>query len=527
MSHMLSGFLDKVEEIPHADALVVDDKVLSYQQLYDQSMLIQSIIQSFSIDHKHPRCAILSCRTESSYTSLIASTLVGYTYVPLNPSFPLTRTLDMLAMSDARVLLIDSCCEGMAEDLLMQVQKPLNVVFVDLYELPQWCYAHSFHRFFSMADASDINQQSMDLNTEAYLLFTSGTTGQPKAIVITHDNVSAYLNNIQRLYDINSHDRCTQLFDLTFDLSMHDILVCWQAGACLYVPSMEQKLFMVDFVKKYQITVWFSVPSVAALLSDYGLLKPNSLPSLRLSLFCGEALASSVAKKWRIAAPNSRLDNLYGPTEATIAISQYQYLPLLSSGLDSVVPIGKVFEDHEYRIVDQEFNPVPFGSHGELLLAGAQISPGYLEGDRKQAFIDYEFAGAKGQRWYRTGDLVKEDLINGLCYLGRIDQQVKVRGYRVEISEVEQAITNVCGFQQVAVVPGELDAGGNAHYLVAFVVGDINTALLKTLANEQLPDYMRLEKIMTIETLPLNANGKVDYKVLSQRVNYSLQPISA
>ena len=205
----------------------------------------------------------------------------------------------------------------------------------------------------------------VDNNAPAYLLFTSGSTGTPKGVLVNQGNVTSYLDYVGPRYAINADDRCSQNFDLTFDLSVHDLFVCWDAGATL-CPYPEQYLAPVSIINEKDLTVWFSVPSVVKFASKLGLLEPGAFPSLRLSLFCGEALSARLATLWEQAAPHSIVENIYGPTEATIAISHYRWDPVRSPREcpRGIVPIGWIFEGQQCCIVDDALSPLPAGEPG-------------------------------------------------------------------------------------------------------------------------------------------------------------------
>ena len=183
------------------------------------------------------------------------------------------------------------------------------------FAIPHW------HRLVSINTTAGREPESSDTRA-ACLLFTSGSTGEPKGIRIKHSNIISYVKSIQKIYKPNETDRFSQIFDQTFDLSLHDMFVAWSTGASLFCIPDEERHAPGRFIKRHSLTFWFSTPSTIALMQSAKLLKINSFPTLRFSLFCGEPLSSELAKNWMIAAPNSRLHNLYGPTEATIAITQ-------------------------------------------------------------------------------------------------------------------------------------------------------------------------------------------------------------
>jgi non-ribosomal peptide synthetase component F len=266
------------------------------------------------------------------------------------------------------------------------------------------------------------------------------------------------------------------------------------------------------FIREHELTTWFSVPSVAGTLARLGLLQPYIFPSLRYSLFCGEPLPATHAELWQQAAPNSILENLYGPTEATIAISQYRWnSSSLHECVNGIVPIGRVFDGQQCCVIDDRQDAVQSGEAGELCLAGSQVTRGYWSDTNKTREKFVELPGRPGTTWYRTGDLVRRAADGCLQYLGRIDQQIKIRGYRVEIQEVEAVLRRICRTEHVIAVP-YVGNSGIAEGVVAYVSG-VPVADPRAVLNacrEILPDYMVPRELRWVPEIPLNANGKID-----------------
>jgi len=357
----------------------------------------------------------------------------------------------------------------------------------------------------------------VDSAAVAYLLFTSGSTGEPKGVPIHHSNVRSYIEYISNRYEVNERDRFSQEFDMTFDLSVHDMFVCWERGACLFCVPEKSAMLPAKFIRDRELTMWFSVPSVVALLSKMRLLQPGCFPNLRFSLFCGEPLAAAHAQHWQEAAPNSIVENLYGPTETTIAISHYRWDPSKSPQecLNGIVPIGWMFAGQQCRVVDHERSEV--SETGELCLAGSQVTDGYWNNPEKTRRQFVRFPETCETLWYRTGDLVKRGENGCLYYLGRIDHQVKIRGYRVELQEIEVVLRKASQAEQVVAVPWPV-VDGSADGVVAFVSGVSKVDELQILnrCREALPDYMVPRKIYWLEEIPLNHNGKIDRKKLAK-----------
>ena len=237
-----------------------------------------------------------------------------------------------------------------------------------------------------LEQASSWHEPSADPDAIAYLLFTSGSTGTPKGVMVAHRNVTAFLDHVVDHFAIREHDRLTQLFDLTFDLSVFDMFAAWERGACICCPPQKALMNPARFVRENDVTVWFSVPSTAIFMKRLGALKPDAFPSLRLGLFCGEPLPVAVAEAWSQAAPNAAIENLYGPTELTIACTHYRWGG--GSPAESelgVVPIGDPFPGMDVLVVDHELHEVPPGQEGELLMTGPQLSLGYWNDPKRTA----------------------------------------------------------------------------------------------------------------------------------------------
>jgi non-ribosomal peptide synthetase component F len=202
------------------------------------------------------------------------------------------------------------------------METPLLIVCPDRSDVSQLAAKFPVHRIVSASELANADEwRAVDVarNSIACLLFTSGSTGQSKGVMVSHANVLHYVEYVTQRYAFTSNDRVSQTFDLTFDLSVHDMFVAWYNGACVCCPTQKQSIKPAAFINDARLTVWFSVPSTAVFMRRLGVLKPGMYPRLRLSLFCGEALPVEIVRQWALAAPNSAIENLDGPTELTIA----------------------------------------------------------------------------------------------------------------------------------------------------------------------------------------------------------------
>jgi acyl carrier protein len=265
------------------------------------------------------------------------------------------------------------------------------------------------------------------------------------------------------------------------------------------------------YIREHAITCWFSVPSLAYQVRLQEDLRPGVFPSLRQSLFCGEALPTVVATEWAAAAPNSEVENWYGPTEATIACSRYELTGEEIS--DDTVPIGKAFSGMELLVLGKDLEPLPAGEPGELFLSGAQIAPGYLNDPEKTAASFLTLPG-ENKLAYRTGDRAVLGEDGNVRFLGRVDNQVKVRGFRIELGEIEAALRSASGGLNAVAMAWPGGAEIATSVVAALETESADTAAISSSVGDALPDYMVPAMIFCVPTFPKNASGKVDRKAL-------------
>jgi amino acid adenylation domain-containing protein len=518
---LIGGFLRSAEKFAERPALVVNGETFSYSALCGHVQQLAATIRATEPE-AYPLAAVFAYRSLTAYSGVLGILASGKGYVPLNPKFPVERSRKMLALSGCRVLIVGKEAFGQLAQLLEGIDKALTVILPDVQDASEVASAHATHRFIAAGElsaAQNVVVPQVSPSATAYLLFTSGSTGQPKGVPISHSNVCSYVAYTCDRYGVNENDRLSQEFDQTFDLSVHDMFVCWERGACLYSVPERSVMAPAKFIRDHALTLWFSVPSVVGALTRLRLLQPGGLPSLRYSLFCGEPLPAAYAQAWQEAAPQSIVENLYGPTEATIAISNYRWEAARSQqeSLNGIVPIGKVFDGQKVEVIDESRNPVAVGEPGELCLSGSQVTTGYWNNPEKTREQFVHLADSNGTLWYRTGDLVKRDENGALLYLGRIDYQVKIRGHRVELQEIEEAVRKACGSPQVVTVPWPV-RNGSGDGVVAFISGleSIDQAGIIGYCSGQLPEYMVPRKIYLLQEMPLNVNGKIDRKKLIQ-----------
>lgn len=462
-------------------------------------------------------------RDATGYAALLATAWSGRAYVPLNSLNPPGRNAAMLLASGADTLVVDGSAGTGVLELTRRLPHPVTVVVLGPGEVADSVLSrHRVVRVDPLAGDQTRSEPAEQPDGLAYLLFTSGTTGVPSGVPVRVESVCAYLDAIAERHDLDPSDRTSQTFDLTFDLSVHDLFATWQAGACLHPLTRRALLNPVAFIRRHELSAWFSVPSAAARAATLGVLGSGVLPSLRWSIFCGEPLGVHLATAWQSASPGATLDNLYGPTEATIAITGFQPAADASYGNDrderdggdggnGVLPIGRPFDGQRAAVMGDD-GPAPPGTVGELWLAGSQVADGYWADPGRTAD---RFVTRPDGRWFRTGDLVRQDPSGCLRYHGRSDDQVKINGFRVELLEVDHAVRAACDSPDALVVPWP-----DAHSIESLVAAVPRTAgrapaeIIAACA-EQLPAYMVPRRVVVVDEIPRNSNGKLDRKALA------------
>lgn len=514
------------ERFPERPAVIVEGQGLSYQELWKFASRIAATIQAHSEFSKVPLTAVFGYRSPTAFAGVLGALLAGNGYVPLNRTFPVERTLIMFERSQCRSIIVDTGSLPQLGKLLDHAQKALLVVLPDSPEVHEYREKWPRHIFFSSRDLSSEatwREPAEIPNAIAYLLFTSGSTGVPKGVMVSHRNVSSFLNYIIDHYEITERDRLSQMFDMTFDLSVFDMFVAWERGACVCCPSQKTLIKPGAFIRDMDLSVWFSVPSTVAFMKQLGMLKTRQYESLRLSLFCGEALPVSSATAWLEAAPNSRLENLYGPTELTISCTFYRWDPIRSPGEAElgIVPIGYPYPGMNVLVVDENLQEVGPGQEGELLMNGSQMSLGYWKDSKKtaDAFI---VPPGKTEVFYRTGDRVRRPLGNGpLTHLGRIDFQVKVLGHRVELGEIEAVVRVAAGLDGVVALgwPPTISGYGGIEVFIEGATCDLMS--VREACAASLPTYMVPRKYHLLSRLPRNSNNKFDRQAMIARLQSS------
>ncbi|MFL6111143.1 MAG: HAD-IIIC family phosphatase [Catenulispora sp.] len=501
-------FTRTVERTPDAVALEVLGRTPTYQELDACAARVASAVLD-AHGSRPARVALLATRSLVAFAGYLAIVRLGATVIPLNPGYPLPHNQRIADTAGFDVLIADETGAAQAQAGLGRGGSTV-VCLTDA----------------ALTGQADSGRDAViappGLDDVAYILFTSGSTGRPKGVPIKHRNLSPYIAyNIDR-YRVGPGCRMSHTFDLTFDPSIFDLFVTWGGGATLVCPQRSDLLTPVSYLVDGGITHWFSVPSVVSVGADLGNLPAGLATNVRHSIFIGEQLSQRQAALWKTAVPASTIDNVYGPTELTVACTDYRLAddpaqwPAVSN---DTVPIGSVYTFLDAVIVDENREAA---TDGELCVRGSQRFDGYLDprddaGRFYAVDTDGRFVPATGAEpgaYYRTGDRVRREQ-DQLVHLGRLDNQVKISGYRVELGEIETALARYDGIAQAVVI---VRPHGAEARLTAFYSGEpVDERALVRWLRTRLPMHMVPREYRYLAALPLNPNGKIDRAALRDR----------
>jgi amino acid adenylation domain-containing protein len=453
------------------------------------------------------RVGLLATRSIAAYAGLAGAAWAGATYVPLNLKWPEDRLVALLEALDLDALVIDrNGAELMTPAVLAAA--PRMIIRADDAAAVEGATA-----FADLPAALQDRPAQVDERDLAYILFTSGTTGMPKGVMVSAGSLARYLEQTRGWAAFTPGDRVAEAHDLTFDLSVHNLFLALEAGSSLHVMSALDMMAPQRFIRSRDITCWMSVPTIITMMKANGALKPGVFPSLRLSVFCGEPLPMPAVEAWADAAPHSIVENIYGPTECTVVCMRQRLTDNAPvTPRRNILAIGTPYANFEIGILDADQNPLPQGEIGEIALKSDQLSDGYFNAPEQTARA---FRIVRGERWYLTGDLGFQDQDGVFHHMGRADNQVKMKGNRIELDEIDMHLRAATGTDLACTVAWPV-VDGSAQGLVGFTTNPAVGADAITQAMlEKLPRYMVPSRILHIEALPQNINGKTDRKALA------------
>lgn len=512
-NYNISETFIKNSKIYNRNLFYADKSVqLTYGEMAQRVRCLAHQLSSNCIPRK---IGILGTKSPEAYAGILAAGFTGAAYVPLNLKWPEQRIVQLLQALQLDALIVDAQGAKLLTQAVLAAAPDIILTAGDALYQParsnQSITAIKTLKTTTEADPAPVAQQDL-----AYILFTSGTTGTPKGVMISAGALKSYLEQSRLWTQLQQEDRLAETCDITFDLTVHNLFLCIEAGASLHIFSALEMLAPSRYIRDRAITVWMSVPTLAAMMRKSGSLKPDTLPSLRSSIFCGEPLPVATVQAWAEAAPNSTIDNIYGPTEGTvICLRQRVSYPYVTTAERNIIAIGTPYPTMKVAILDTCQQPVPDGQSGEIALCGPQLAEGYF--NYSATHQSDRFRNINGERWYLTGDLGMRDAGGIFHHLGRMDNQIKLKGNRIELEEVEAHLRHAAESDMAAVIAWPV-IDNSAQGLVAFCTSTIPSATIKERLLQSLPRYMVPEQTHIRDRLPVNINGKIDRKQLIEQM---------
>ncbi|MDD4971784.1 MAG: amino acid adenylation domain-containing protein [Paludibacter sp.] len=484
----LDVFFEKAAE-QHPDAIAIEQGEIRYS--YRQAdrianklahfLQIQGIAPEDKVVILLPRCAFVPI-------AMLAVLKAGAAYIPLDPEIPADRVNFIMEDSEAKMLI--------TSDTILQR------IGLDLEPYPIFNIDHQLIETDNLVHTKP-DESRRCLSNLCYIIYTSGTTGKPKGVLLEHRNVANYILGARQIYPIDNTYRALQGFSVSFDASVEEIWVPLSVGATLVIGTfdiMRSGDRFSSMMNKLDINFLSCTPTLLSMVKE-------DIPGLKILIFGGEVCPNDIANRW--CTPGKLVYNTYGPTEAAV-IATYQILKP-----DVPVTIGVPLPGYDVLIVNDQLVPALAGEEGEILIGGNSVARGYLNREdlTAQKFIETERYTGTPERYYRTGDLAKQAPNGEIIFLGRFDAQVKVRGFRVELPEIEWIIMQCRGVQAAAVA---LDAA--TQQLAAYVVQKENETIdrdgIAHLLRYKLPYYMIPSTLEVIDSLPMTSSQKIDRKRL-------------
>lgn len=526
----LSQLLDEAVRRRPEHAAVEDEggATLTYRALYQKAERLAARLARWGVG-RGDRVGVWLPKSLEAVAAIHGILRSGAAYIPVDPTGPAARAATIFAASGAKAVVVSAALAPALKEAWAGPGPLPRLVLVDLSETaaaeaseagiepsPPHSAGDAWWNDIMTDDAPALVPPEREADDLAYILFTSGSTGQPKGVMLSHRNAFTFLDWCQQaLGPWREDDRFSSHAPFHFDLSIFDLFVCCGNAATLVVIGeslAKEPALLGDFLRARDIRVWYSAPSILALLTEHGGLDSVEYVPPRLVLFAGEVFPIRPLRKLRRTWPRAVFWNLYGPTETNVCTA-FRIPDSIPDDRLEPYPIGSVCPPLRARLVDEEGRDVSIGTMGELVIAGPGVTRGYFGQPEltARAFLDDE----AGCRWYRTGDLVIDDGTGCYQFHGRRDRMVKKRGYRIELGEIESALYRHGGVDRAAVVASADEAGVSISAFVALKPDQKKSIIaMKRHCTTYLPHYMVPDTITFVSSLPATSTDKVDYQRL-------------
>lgn len=512
----------------NGESIAIDEgaRQVSYAELASAMKRLASLLVARGV-RRHDRVAFLIDNGIDACVAMLGIMRADACFVALNPAWPAARIADILDDAEPSAIVGVKAFWPLLGDALQSTKNAALRAII--------CLDGSGEEITSPVGRNDLRrivhgQEAVDnavpnpppcRNTDediAYILFTSGTTGKPKGVMIQHKAILSTIRWGVERFAITKKDRLANHSRLSFDVSLFDIYCAFTAGAAVCpLTTPGECAFPGNFIRRQRITIWFSVPSVIGMMLKARQLSAGRFEHLRAVLFAGEALPPEMVTAWRRHQPHVPIYNLYGPTEAAIVCTCHEIGVDSPFFPDRPVPIGRETRESRLLVLRRDVDvEVSANEVGRLMICGAQLATGYWRRPdlTANAFRPNSIEPSAGERMYDTGDLAMRDEAGIIHFVGRADTQVKIRGYRIELGEIEIVLGACSGVQEAAAfVAG---TGEERRIVAAVSGGTTDEEVLYKEIEKRLPSYMLPSQIIFLDSLPRNANGKVDRARLAE-----------
>lgn len=527
LHHLLS---ETAVKFPDRKAILFNEEVITYAELDQSSNQIANVLIGAGVK-RGDRVGIYMSRCINSIIAIFGILKAGAAYVPIDPLSPENRLNYIVNKCGIEFAIISQEKLSAIEKAFPQEQalKKILVLGSSFASKNEDHYLEILSWSALKAASSDKIPAVQCINTDlCYILFTSGSTGVPKGVMISHLNALTFINMAADFCRIKPEDVFANISPLHFDLSVFDIFVAVKAGATIVIVPDGTSLFpskIAEFIQQSKITVWNSVPSTLSLLTSYANINNYNLASLRLVLFAGEVFPVKYLRKLKQSLPAAQFYNIYGQTEANS--STYYLVQDIPQDDSMLIPIGKPFPNFDVFALDENGKIITEnGQKGELFVRSASVASGYWGEPEKtrDKFVQNPVNADSREYIYRTGDIVRLDQDGNYVFIGRVDHMIKSRGYRIEIGEIEMILSSHANIKTAVVLPIPDDLIGNriTAVIIPSIQNDINKEDIKQYCAQKLPKYMVPEIIELRDSLPVTSSGKIDRKKLTELMSNML-----
>lgn len=508
LTRLHAGFVRNALDNPSQVAVISEERTLTYEQLLHESCALANWLVDSGVRAGEP-VAIVMKKGWEQIVAVYGILLAGAAYMPVNSDLPVKRKQELLKIGKVEQVIVQA-----DTDAVELIENNANLKEDNVYRVTPG-QKGSYNEALMRSLAGSLDEL-------AYVIFTSGTTGVPKGVMIDHKGAINTIKNINAMFRVSSVDRVLAVSSLSFDLSVYDVFGMHEAGGALVIPTASRghdPQHWTDLVTRFDVTLWNSAPQLMGMLVDELEETHNTDIAINKVMMSGDWIPLNLPNRIKSIQGNCQVISLGGATEASIW-SNYHVVDKIAEEWKSI-PYGKPLPNQTMWVFDKHYSACPDYVVGDIYIGGIGVAMGYW-GDEKLTNEKFITHPKTGERYYKTGDLGQYGSDGNIFILGRSDRQVKLRGYRIELDEIESIINSHPNVKQALVtVVKEAGKSKLASYVQASDSNCDKNLLIENLKSylyERLPDYMVPQQYLTLKHLPLSSNGKIDYKALDSMV---------